>query len=98
MRICFLLAALILSASVGGCGQTSPPSANTAAPLVWIEKGISQEGMKIDLGYRSHQGTVERTIEPIAAITEGGKPVANAMVFCSLLSADGEKKQGEEMA
>jgi hypothetical protein len=98
MRTCHLLAALTLSALVGGCGQTSFPTTNTAAPIVWIEKGIAQEGVKIDLGYRSSQEKGNQIIEPIAAITREGKSVANAMVFCSLVSADPAKNKSDEVA
>jgi hypothetical protein len=41
---------------------------------VWAEKGIEHAGATIDLGVR-------KSVEPVAAITMGGEPVAGAMVF-----------------
>lgn len=71
---------------LAGCGENAsqppaapPPAAN---PVTWIEQDIEHEGMKISLGHRGQ--------EPVAAITRDGQPVANAMVFCTLLSAGGE--------
>jgi hypothetical protein len=71
-----------------------PPSAK---PLIWIEKDIQHEGMTISLGYRGQAEEGERGVEPIATITRDGQPVANAMVFCSLLAAD-DQAMGDEAA
>lgn len=54
-----------------------------------MEQDIEHEGAEISLGRRGE--------EPVAAITRDGKPVANAMVFCSPLDGDG-KPIGDEAA
>lgn len=85
---------LLMSA---GCMSNSSVNSKVPLPLMWTEEGIKHEGVTIALGYRSSQES-DRSIEPIAAITRDGAPVANAMVFCSLVSADGGEVIGEESA
>jgi len=55
--------------------------------VTWVESDIEHEGAKIALGRRGD--------EPVTAITRDGKPVANAMVFCTPLTADGEPADDE---
>ena len=75
-----------LSVLLAGCGgsslQPTPAPSPVTKPVTWIEQDIEHEGMKISLGHRGQ--------EPVAAITRDGQPIANAMVFCTLLSAGGE--------
>ena len=84
---------LVLALSLlAGCGSTtnappSPPPPPPGPAATWVESDIEHEGAKIALGHRGD--------EPVAAITRDGKPVANAMVFCTLLTAEGEPADEE---
>jgi hypothetical protein len=78
--------AIGIAALVVGCGRSfTPPAAAPPPPLLWVEEGIERAGMKISLGYRGATATVDRSVEPVAAITHNGEPVAGAMVFTSLV-------------
>jgi hypothetical protein len=61
---------------------------------LWVEEGIEHAGMKISLGYRG-AAAADSDVEPIAAITQNGKPVAGAMVFTSLVAAGSDTKNRE---
>lgn len=89
---------LSLPALLAGCTGNSPAPSETQPPLAWVEKDIVHEGTKISLGHRSHPHNAERWLEPVATISRDGKPVANAMVFNSLLAADGSQVVVEEVA
>ncbi|MCH7728795.1 MAG: hypothetical protein IH991_20270 [Planctomycetes bacterium] len=65
---------------------------------MWVEKGIRYEAVIIDLGYRDKVADGARWLEPVAMITRDRAPVANAMVFNSLVSADSSDVIGEEVA
>jgi hypothetical protein len=88
---------LLLAGCGGNSSQPSPAPPSTTKPLTWIEKDIQHEGMTISLGYRGPAEGGERGVEPIATIIRDGQSVANAMVFCSLLSAD-DQAMGDEAA
>lgn len=105
----FLALALLLLGSWAGCLPASPDS-SSAGPddqpgesgavedkLVWVEEGIDHEDVVIALGYRTDRADPHE-VEPIAMITRDGSPVANAMVFSRLVSADGKEATGEEAA
>lgn len=89
MRNYLISVALLCLAALSGCMCNSQPASPGIAAPVWIEEGIEHEGMKISLGQRGQRSDAERWVEPVAAITRDGKPVASAMVFSSLISADG---------
>jgi hypothetical protein len=55
--------------------------------VTWVESDIEHEGVKISLG---HRGDV-----PAVALVRDGKPVANAMVFCTPLTGDGQPADDE---
>ncbi len=94
-----LLALMVLMLTlVAGCTCNSPDSSATAEPIVWVEKGITHEDVVIDLGYRDSGNGSVRRIEPVAKITRKGKPVANALVFSSLVSDRASNSAGEESA
>lgn len=87
-----------LLALVAGCEHRSSTPTETTDPLEWVERGIEHKGLAIALGYRRGRESVERSFEPVASITRDGKPVADAMVFCRLLSADGRVTLRDEVA
>lgn len=94
MRNSWLLAASIVSLLVG-CVRSAPDAADN---LVWVEEGVAHEDVVIDLGYRNALAADEGNfVVPVARITRAGAPVANAMVFSSLASTDGEAT-GDEVA
>jgi len=89
---------LCLPALLAGCAGNSPVTPEAQEPLAWIEKGIVHKGVEITLGHRGKSAGAERWVEPVVSITHEGEPVANAMVFNSLVSTDGSKVIGDEVA
>ena len=77
---------------LSGCGGATnpmplpPPPPPPGPAATWVEN-IEYEGAKIALGHRGE--------EPLAAIIRDGQPVANAMVFCTPLSAEGKPVDDE---
>lgn len=103
----FTSALFMLTALLAGCGSNSPVPAPSPGPaetpskqpaVQWIEEGVEHQGRTISLGYRLPTADAEREIEPVAAITQEGKPAADAMVFSKLVSVDGEAADGKEAA
>ena len=91
----FALSTLVLVGLLvfGGCPRSASPDAeNAAPPPVWVEKDIDHHGSTIALGFRG--GLTDDGVEPIAAITRDGQPVAGAMVFVRLVPAGGEAATG----
>lgn len=87
------LAALLvcsLMIPLGGCAQGTPQTRPTVQPLVWSEKNIEFQGATIDLGFRE-VAAPGRSVEPVAAITRDGAPIAGAMVFISLVASGGSE-------
>lgn len=76
----------------------SPVEDGTNDGVEWVEKGIAHEGFTIDLGYRIEDADGTQSVEPVAKITRDKAPVANAMVFNSLVPAAGGEATGEEVA
>lgn len=92
-------------ALLGAGGCTHSPTKNSAengAPsesaIVWLEQGVEAHGMKISLGYRDQKEPADGWLEPAVGITKDGQAVADAMVFCRLVSASGESSLGDEVA
>ncbi len=52
--------------------------------------------MTISLGYRGDPPQAGNSIEPVAMITRDGVPVANAMVFNSLVAGSDTPEGGED--
>jgi hypothetical protein len=105
IRKVFLISVLCLS----GCPRTSDNTVarapaenatNSENPdsVTWIERDLEVEGIKIAVGHRLRLGKPVSWREPVVVITKNGKPVANAMVFCQLVSPDGPSTFGEEEA
>ena len=92
-----LALAIGIAGLVAGCGRSvSTPATPPRPPLLWVEEGIEHAGMRISLGYRGAAAVAaDSDVEPVAAITHNGEPVAGAMVFTSLVAADSDKKNGE---
>jgi len=95
-----LFALLVLS----GCARNTSdntakkaPTENSANPVVWLEQDLDVQGMKIAVGHLGPVKAGER-LEPIVTIMKDHKPVASAMVFCQLVSSDGQSKLSEEVA
>ena len=91
-----LALAIGIAGLVAGCGRSVSTPATAPRPLLlWVEEGIEHAGMKISLGYRGSTAAADSDVEPIAAITHDGEPVASAMVFTSLVAADSDAKKRE---
>lgn len=54
--------------------------------------------MTISLGHRDANQHEDGWLEPIVAITKDGRPVADAMVFCRLVSTPKSAPVGDEIA
>jgi hypothetical protein len=94
----FVLSAILVF--IAGCSRspnTPDPTKNGGAPtettnvtkrkpVEWVEEGLEQGESSISLGYL----TTEGGIEPIAKIARGKESAADAMVFHSLVNANGE--------
>jgi hypothetical protein len=83
MRATITIVLLLASLFAAGCGGSS-----TGPRATWVEENIAHDDVKISLGYRGQKLQPGGSIEPVALITREGKPVANAMVFVSLASAE----------
>jgi hypothetical protein len=83
---------------LAGCSGCRFQPAGSLERIVWIEQGIVHDGMTIALGYRGEEMQGGSSLEPVASILRGGEPVADAMVFNSLVSADGKGTFGGEAA
>jgi hypothetical protein len=84
-----------------GCGTSKPSSPSkpaNAEPIVWLEEGLDCEGAKVSVGYRGSKPKGGASLEPVVSITRDGSPVADAMVFDRLVSADGQTTHGAEAA
>lgn len=57
---------------------------------MWVEEGIEHAGAKIALGHHGEHVHAGHELESAVTIERDGEPVADAEVFNSLLSADGE--------
>lgn len=77
----------LLLPCVTACSKSSSP---LDAGVTWIKQGITYEDVTIDLGYRQSDTDTAGALTPLAVITRDGIPVANAMVFCSLVDDAGE--------
>jgi hypothetical protein len=95
----FTLVACCALAGCGGSASSPQPGPSVEVPAkpapTWLEKDIEHEGATISLGYRGQIGK-DRSVQPVAAIRQDGKPVAGAMVFCMLVAEEGEPI-GQEM-
>ncbi len=66
--------------------------------LVWEGEPRKQADMQIQLGHHGKHLHAGKEVEPAVSITRDGKPVSDAKVFNSLLSADGETVLAKEVA
>ena len=106
LSIVFGLAAL----STLGCDTpdqpTDTPAPETGHPhsheggdaLVWVEEGVEHEGFVLALGHHGEHLHEASKLEPAISITRDGAAVADAKVFNSLISADGNEVISEEVA
>ena len=81
---------LVLPLALVGCFGTSPESQVKVPPPTWVEKDIAHEDVVISLGSRERR--------PVAGISRGGKPAADAMVFCARVDGEGGEVVGNEAA
>jgi hypothetical protein len=65
--------------------------------LVWVEEDIEHEGFVLALGHHGKHLHALMNVEPAVSITRDGVAVADAKVFNSLVSADGEEVIREEV-
>src|SRR4051812_368853 len=82
-----------------GCdfSKPGPPAkATNAEPIVWLAEGLDCEGAKISVGYHGSNPKAGQSLEPVVSITRNEGPVADAMVFDRLVSAEGETMHGAE--
>ncbi len=107
------LLALVVTLSAG-CIRNEPPEdavEQTAEPesghahshegddaLVWVEEGVEHAGFVLALGHHGKHLHAASFVEPAVSITRDGADVADAQVFNSLVSADGETVIREEAA
>lgn len=66
--------------------------------LVWNQEGLEKNGFSISLGHHGIRVLGGHAVEPAISITREGKAVADAKVFNSLISIEGEKVLAEEVA
>ncbi len=97
MRISLAVVTLSLSLVVG-CLPYSVDDPQVDDRFVWVEKETRHEGVMIELGYRVTSDDGAQWLEPVAKLTRDGVPVANAMVFNSLVSSGGSDVIGQEVA
>lgn len=71
---------------------------NVTNQVVWVEKGMTQEDVEIDLGYRRQVVNDVLWLEPVAVITRDGTPVADAMVFNRLNLTKSNDEGADELA
>lgn len=71
--------------------------AGGADALVW-RKDVTAHGYQIQLGHHGTELHAGTKCEPAVSITRDGQPVAEAMVYNSLLSGDGSTVLAEEVA
>jgi len=64
--------------------------------LFWLRDGLEKGEYSIKLGHHGVHVLEGHAVEPAVAITRDGKPVADAKVFMSLASGDGETVLVEE--
>ncbi len=79
-------------AVAGGCNK---PDDNA---LIWQRADLEHEGYVISLGHHGEQLYADHKAEPAVMITRDGEPVADAMVFVTLLDSAGEKVLTQEQA
>lgn len=88
---------LVMIAALVGCWRSTNSIPGGGPPPVWVEKEIEHAGMTLSLGYRGDAPQAGKAFEPVAMITRDGRPVADAMVFVSLLDG-AEADAGEDQA
>lgn len=74
-----------------------PHSHEGGDALVWVEDDIEHEGFVLALGHHGKHLHALTNVEPAVSITRDGTAVADAKVFNSLVSADGEEVIREEV-
>jgi hypothetical protein len=83
-------------ASWSGCTNrqsSEPEQAAVPPPLVWSTEGVEFHGATIRLGYRAATTSADRSVEPVAAISRGGAPAPDAMVFITLIATGSEARE-----
>ncbi len=65
--------------------------------LHWAKKDVEQDGFAISLGHHGKHFHIGDAIEPAVMIVRDGKVVADAEVYNSLVSADGQTILVEEV-
>ncbi len=66
--------------------------------LFWQREGIEAHGYELRLGHHGINIHAGHRLEPAVSITRGGEPVADAQVFNSLVSSDGQQVLAAEVA
>ncbi|MBT4864972.1 MAG: hypothetical protein HON53_07640 [Planctomycetaceae bacterium] len=74
-----------------------PHSHEGGDALVWVEEDVEHEGFVLALGHHGKHLHAAEFVEPAVSITRDGAAVADAKVFNSLVSADGEEVIREEV-
>jgi hypothetical protein len=88
MRNAFLSVVLAtLSITFAGCPRSASSTRAVEEPAIeWVQKELAHGDAKIALGIREEAPNGKLSLEPVAAITRDGQPVAGAMVFVSLVA------------
>ncbi len=66
--------------------------------LFWQREGIEAHGYELQLGHHGISVLAGHRLEPAISIIRGGEPVADAQVFNSLVSKDGQQSLAAEVA
>jgi hypothetical protein len=86
------------SESQGAAGHAHGHSHGDDDALVWVGEPRSHAGLEIKLGHHGKHLHAGEEVEPAVSITRDGKPVSDAKVFNSLMSADGATVLAKEVA
>ena len=87
----------IAGLAVTGCSRSDPDPPGGGDPPIWIEADIVHAGRQISLGYRGEAPNSAGEVEPVTMITLDGMPVADALVFHTLV-AEEDSEAVEEAA
>ena len=84
---------------VDGAGQAADVHAHEGDDvLFWQREGIEAHGFEIQLGHHGISINAGHRLEAAVSITRSGEPVADAQVFNSLVSRDGQQVLAAEVA
>ncbi len=87
-----------VAADVAGADASEAHAHDGDDVLFWEREGIEAEGYQIQLGHHGVNINAGHSVEPAVSISRDGEPVADAKVFNSLVSDDGQQVLVDEVA